>query len=135
MGAKDDNEETSMTDVTAEFLAELGRRDHVPLLADVSATLGLELAHGGQVDHWLVTIDYGKVEVDRADAPADCLVRTERALFDEMVTGRANAMAAMLRGALTFQGDAAILVQFQRLFAGPPASARQQPVGTGRRPS
>ena len=33
-------------------------------------------------------------------------------------------MAALLRGALAIEGDAELLVLFQRLFPGPPASAR-----------
>jgi putative sterol carrier protein len=43
-------------------------------------------------------------------------------LFDDLASGRANAMAAMLRGAVAVDGDRTLMIRFQRLF--PPAVAR-----------
>jgi putative sterol carrier protein len=51
---------------------------------------------------------------------ADCHMVTDGELFDRMAAGRANAMAAMLRGAVHVRGDLDKLVAFQRLFPGPP---------------
>ena len=52
---------------------------------------------------------------------ADCVVRGDKALFDGIAGGEVNAMAALLRGALTFQGDPELLVRLQRVFPSPPA--------------
>jgi hypothetical protein len=52
-----------------------------------------------------------------------------KGLFDEIVQGKANATAALLRGAvsLTVGGprQLEVLMLFQRLFPGPPAGWRQ----------
>jgi hypothetical protein len=49
-------------------------------------------------------------------------VRVERKYLEAMVTGRLNAMAAILRGLLTCEGSMAALVMFQRCLPGPPGS-------------
>ncbi len=121
-----------MTDATTEFFEELGRRDHEPLLAKVSATARFELSHDGATDHWLVAVERGDLTVSHHDGPADLMLRTERKLFDGMAAGELNAVAALLRGALVVEGDWELMVLFQRLFPGPPR-ARQQPMTTSKR--
>jgi putative sterol carrier protein len=46
-------------------------------------------------------------------------------LFEAIARGDANAFAAALRGEIEIEGDAALLLAFQRLFPGPrePAAA------------
>ena len=39
--------------------------------------------------------------------------------MDDLVSGRANAMASTLRGELVIDGDPDVLVRFQRLFPAP----------------
>ena len=58
--------------------------------------------------------------MSRRHAKADCTIRTDRELFVGMVTGRVNAMAALLRGQVGVEGDPNLLLQFQRLFPSPP---------------
>ena len=84
-----------------------------------------ELTNGTGEAPWLVTIKRGDVAVSRADRKADCIVRTDKTLFDKIVTGKENAMAAVLRGAMDAEGDAELIVLFQRLFPGPPAARRK----------
>ena len=40
-----------------------------------------------------------------ANDKADAVIRCDKALFDDIVTGQANAMAALLRGAIGVEGD------------------------------
>jgi hypothetical protein len=47
-------------------------------------------------------------------------------LFDGVVTGQTNAMAALLRGEVTFDGDPELMLLFQRIFPGPPAPAHSR---------
>jgi predicted lipid carrier protein YhbT len=75
---------------------------------------------GSKRSRWLVTLDRGDIAVSRKNASADCAVRTGKALFEQLVSGRANAMAAVLRGAIAVEGDLELLLLFQRLFPGPP---------------
>ena len=67
--------------------------------------------------------------MSRSGDAADCVIGVPAKLFDELATGKANAMAAALRNELTIQGDPGFLVRFQRLFPAPtgrrmPSSAR-----------
>jgi putative sterol carrier protein len=112
-------------DATTEFFSALGQRGHEPLLKKVTGTLRFDLVQGEGIDHRFVTIKKGDVAISEENTEADCVVRTDRSLFDCMVNGEQNAMAAALRGALVFRGNAALLLSFQRLFSGPVNSLDQ----------
>ena len=111
-----------MADATSEFFDELAERGHEPLLEHVTGTLRFDLGPGRKTDHWLVSIVKGDVSVSRESAPADCAVRMDRALFDGVASGRKNAVAALLRGAIGVEGDIELLMLFGRLFPGPPGA-------------
>jgi putative sterol carrier protein len=108
-----------MTDATAGFFDELGRRGHEPLLEKGRGTVRFELDDGGRTDRWLVTLEKGDVSVSRKNVAADCVVRADRALFDAMARGEANGMAAYLRGELVVEGDPELLVLIQRVLPAP----------------
>ena len=123
-----------MSDPTTQFFDDLAARGHVPLLTSTSGTLRFDLEGGGAIAHWYVTIKKGDVSVSHAAAGADCVVRIGKELFDRMAAGTANAMAASLRGLMAPVGDLRLLVQFQRLFPGPPGgSADRDEAGYARR--
>jgi putative sterol carrier protein len=109
---------------STEFFTALAERGHEPLLATMSGTVRFDLDDGGDVIHWYVTVDAGNVTVATQDEPADAVVSTDEAMFDAAVSGRSNAMAAVLRGDIDVVGNLGLLVVFQRLFPGPPASVR-----------
>jgi len=113
--------EVAMSDATEEFFLELGRRGNEPLLRNATGTIRFDLHRGDGVERWVVAMKNGDVAVSRRQVHADCVVRMDRALFDQLVRGRANAMAAVLRGVLSPEGDLGLLVLFQRLF---PAASR-----------
>jgi len=115
-----------MSTPTEEFFAELGRHGRDPRLAEASGSIRVDVHHDGDLhgtkaDHWLITLGGGDVAVARRKAPADAVVHVEQSLLDQLVTGRANAMAAVLRGAVVIEGDVELPVQLQRIFPGPPA--------------
>ena len=109
-----------MSDPTKQFFDDLAARGHVPLLNSTSGTLRFDLEGGGRTAHWYVTIEKGDVSVSHDTVEADCVVRTGKELFDRMAAGMANAIAAALRGLVAPVGDLRLLIQFQRLFPGPP---------------
>ena len=63
------------------------------------------------------------MSISHRKAKADVVVRTELELFDAMSTGEANAFAAALRGDIELEGEVALLLEFQRLFPGPPGGS------------
>lgn len=114
--------EERRTDPVRAFFDTLARGARQPLLERVSGTLRFDVASGTQVEHWHVIVDEGEVTVstrkDRVDA--DAVVDVDRVSFEGMVTGRVNALAAVLRGELVPVGDLGLVLAFQRLFPGPP---------------
>lgn len=111
---------------TTEFFAELERSGHEPLLEKVKGTIRFDIVDGKRKTRWLVTIDRGDVTVSRRNASADSVVRMDRALFDRLATGRANAMSEVLRGTIRVEGALEPMILFQRLFPGPPL-AKEKP--------
>jgi hypothetical protein len=108
---------------TAKFFGELSASRYVPALEGATGTLRFELASSrGGMARWVVTLRRGDVAISRRNAKADCVVRTQEALFERIVSGRANMLASMLRGALDAEGDLALLVLFQRVLPPPVAS-------------
>jgi putative sterol carrier protein len=119
-------------DPIGSFFTQLGERGHEPLLARGSGTLRFDLAEGKRVEHWFVVIEKGEVTVSHRSTAADAVVRVDRSLFEQIVTGRANAMAAILRGLLALEGDLGLVILFQRLFPGPPRSRAKDSAKQGR---
>ena len=110
-----------MADATADFFDSLSRREHEPLLGKVRATVRFDIVDGSRTDHWMLGLDDGDIEVSRSDGdvPADCVIQADKAAFDKVASGRTNAMAAYLRGALTLDGEPRLLVRLVRLFPDP----------------
>ncbi len=119
-----------MTDATEEFFERLGRQGHEPMLKRLSATLRWDIVDGDRTEHRLVRIDHGDIAVTRSDEPADCVIIAERAVCNDVIRGRTSALAALLRGAATVEGDPELMVLAQRLFPRRPAGA----AGRGHRP-
>ena len=108
-----------MADPTAEFFDGLSRREHEPLLGKLRATVRFDIVDGNRTDHWMLGLNDGDLDVSRSDGDADCVIQADKAAFDKVASGRTNAMAAYLRGALTLQGEPRLLVRLVRLFPDP----------------
>ncbi len=123
-----------MADAITGFFNQLVERGHEPLLRGVTGTLRFDVERAKGTDHWVVAVDKGDVAVSHRNAKADCVLHMDEALFDGIARGRVNAMAAMLRGVVDFEGNPGLLVRFQRLFPGPPvARGRRRATGSARR--
>ena len=57
----------------------------------------------------------------------------DRAIFDDIVSGRTSVMAALLRGQLAFEGNPELLVLSRRLFTSPAAGPSVGDIDPGRR--
>jgi putative sterol carrier protein len=110
----------AVADPVADFFSQLSVPEDQPLLAKAQGTIRFDLAENGRTEHWLVGLDHGRVSVSRGDDPADCIVRADKEIFLELASGKENAMAAVLRGAVTPEGDPELLVLFQRILPAPP---------------
>ena len=110
----------------SRFFSGLAEAGHLATFDRQSATLRFDILDGDQVERWHVVVNDGDVAVTRQNKPgdkrADATVRMARPHFAAMVTGRLNAMAAILRGLLTCEGSMAAAMTFQRCLPGPPGS-------------
>jgi alkyl sulfatase BDS1-like metallo-beta-lactamase superfamily hydrolase len=113
---------TTTADPISQFFANLAAPGHLATFEGHSATLRFDVDDGGQVQHWYVAVNNGDVAVTRQNKGADAVIHVDRAPFEAIVTGRMNAMAALLRGVLTCEGSMAALMMFQRCLPGPPDS-------------
>ena len=109
-----------MNDATEQFFEELGQRGFEPLVAKFTGRVRFEVVDGTHTRHWIVAIDKGNLEVSRDGGDRACSIRVDKALFDRLVKGEENAMAATLRGAIVCTGDVDLLLAIQRVFPGPP---------------
>lgn len=107
------------SDPTGRFFAELAGRGHEPLLRKASGCTRFDVVDGRRIRRWFVLVDKGDVSVSREGGDARCIVRADARVFERIVTGRMNAVAAVLRGDLQVEGDWRLLVRIQRLFPGP----------------
>ncbi|HUG51096.1 MAG TPA: SCP2 sterol-binding domain-containing protein [Terrimesophilobacter sp.] len=122
-----------MADATSTFFESLGKAGPEPLLGNSSGSIQFELGKGKGVEHWHVAVKKGDLAVSNRKSDASATVRCDKALFDGIVAGEANAMAATLRGALLPEGDLALIMAFARLFPGPATSRSGVPTANSSR--
>ena len=122
-----------MTDAADELFERLGSAKALPILKRANGTMLFELKDGKRSERWRIIVDRGEVAVARGGGEADCVLRTDRKLFARMAAGEVNAFAAVLRGAVTIEGDPRLLVLFQRLLPGPPKRRRARRAAESRR--
>jgi len=110
-------------DPISEFFDTLTRPGHLATFESESATIRLDVPGGeSRVDRWFITIHDGDVSVSHNRGPADAVITIARPAAVQMVTGRLNAQAAILRGLMTCEGSMAACMMFQRCLPGPPGS-------------
>ena len=115
-------------DPTERFFETIAAHGHEPLLRKANGTTRFEIVDGKRKSRWFVTVDKGDLSVSRRYArDPDCAIRGDKALFDRIASGKANAVAAVLRGDLAIDGDWRLLVWMQRLF---PGQRRPRTTGT-----
>ena len=123
-------------DAIEQFFDDLRARGHVPLLEKVRATLRFDVVNGRRTERWFVAVQKGDLTVSRRNVQADCVFRAERSLFERVLSGNANPVAAVFRGELIVVGNPELVVLFQRLVPRPgDARTRGVPAGYARRRS
>jgi len=111
-------------DAIESFFYGLDGRNEPPL-GRFKGTIRFDVGSGTELVHWYVAIDAGDITVSHRNARADSVILIGHEDCEAIVTGRMNAMAAVLRGLIVPAGDFSLIVLFQRVFPGPaPAVAR-----------
>ena len=111
-----------MTEPTEQFFATLPARAPEVLRIPVGGTLRIDLSDGHRTVHWLVRMRPGMAEVSQGPEPADAVWYCGVDLFDRMVTGRTQALAALFRNESTLTGNVLLFLAFRRFFPPPPGT-------------
>jgi len=109
----------AMATATSDFFDGLAARGLEPAVGRMTGSVRFDLTRDGTTEHWRIEFRRGAVTVTHAADAADCVVRIDANVFDDLARGRANAMATLLRGQLLADGEPELLVRFQRLFPAP----------------
>ena len=119
---------------TREFFTRLAEQQQ-PALGSVTGVVRFDIDDGERTEHWHLQIRKGDITVSHEGPEADCVIRADIATFDAILTGRMNAMAAVLRGAVTIEGKVILLTALQRLFPGTSEAPDRPQAGYARRSS
>jgi hypothetical protein len=112
-----------MVDPVTEFFEHVVPRRAALLPRWLKASVRYDLERGGDCcDHWLVEFDEGKVRVSMEERPATAILRTDKALFERVVTGEVEIAAAVFRNEVRLEGDNVMTGFFRRLLPGPPGA-------------
>ena len=111
-----------MTELDSSLLEALADRSHERPLTAMNGTVRLDVRDGERASEWYLTITKGVVTVAREGGEPDCVLAGDVTTFDAVLSGKANAMAAILRGALVPRGKFVLLTALQRLFPGSPGA-------------
>ena len=111
-----------MAELDRSLLDALAERSHERPATAVNGVVRFDVDAGGRTDSWYLTIVKGVVTVSRKGGEPDCVLSGDVAAFGAVLSGKANAMAALLRGALDVQGKVVLLTALQRLFPGSPGA-------------
>ncbi|MDG4835406.1 SCP2 sterol-binding domain-containing protein [Micromonospora sp. WMMD967] len=120
-----------MTEATERFFESLPARAPDILGGLTDGTLQIDLGSDHQTEHWLVHMRPGSVQVSRERGPADAIWYSSAALFDRLISGEAQSVAAVLRNESTFSGNVVLFLAFRRFFPNPPGT--RDPRETARR--
>jgi putative sterol carrier protein len=124
-----------MAELDGSLLEALAERSRERPITAFNGVVRFDVRDGDRVDEWYLTIAKGVVSVAlEGDAP-DCVVTGDVVTFDAVLSGKANAMAALLRGALDAQGKVVLLTALQRLFPGSPGAVGLPMAGYAERQS
>ncbi|MBX7265019.1 SCP2 sterol-binding domain-containing protein [Micromonospora sp. Llam7] len=111
-----------MTEATEQFFATLPDRAPETLRASVAGTLRIDLSDGRVTEHWLVRMQQGAVEVSQRPEQGDAIWYCGMDLFDRLITGRAQAIAAVFRNEGTYRGNVVLFLAFRHFFPSPPGT-------------
>jgi len=124
-----------MAKLDRSLLDAIAERSLEQPLTAFNGVVRFDAQDGDRVDSWYLTIVKGVVTVGREGGAPDCVLTGDAVTFDEVLSGRANAMAALLRGAFDVQGRVVLLTALQRLFPGSPGAEGLPTAGYARRSS
>lgn len=114
-----------MEALVEQFFSTLHARTPQGLRSPVDGVLRVDLYTGEHTEHWVVTLRAGKPIAARDYAEADAVWRCDTELFEKLVTGESQPVAALLRNDATLSGDVTLFLAFRRFF--PPSRHARDP--------
>jgi hypothetical protein len=110
-------------DPTEEFFERLSHCGYEPRLVRFAGTIRFEVDRDRPVEHWLLRVDQGRVQVTKEDGPADLTVKADRTVLNRVFGGGGGSrdiMAAYVRQAIMVEGNPRMLYVL-RIVGGSPS--------------
>ncbi|MEU4566528.1 SCP2 sterol-binding domain-containing protein [Micromonospora sp. NPDC023956] len=111
-----------MGEATEQFFASLPARAVEKLRGPIDGTLQINLSTGTHVEHWYVVLRDREIRVSREERSADAVWESSADLFDRLVTGNAQAVAALARNETTISGNVLLFLVFRAFLPSPPGT-------------
>ncbi|MFC4146483.1 SCP2 sterol-binding domain-containing protein [Micromonospora mangrovi] len=111
-----------MGEAIEQFFAALPTSAQAVVRGPVSGTLQINLTTDNRTEHWLVELGPGSARVSRGPGEADATWYGSHDLFERLISGRDDGMAAMIRNESTFTGKVSLFLAFRRFFPAPPGT-------------
>ena len=122
-----------MTSPTKSFFDALPQMGHVSYLEHQSGRVRFEVTEDECLRQWTVSVNNGDIEVVPGESDADAVIRADSDLFDRVVRGEENLVAAAFRGEVTWTGSLDLIAQTGWLLPGPHGQTGPRKVdGAGR---
>ena len=125
-----------MAERVQDLLAAIAARSQErPLPAAINGLIRMDVEDAGRTEQLYLATHKGVASVVTEGGEPDCVLRADAATFVAVLSGEANMMAAVLRGALVAEGRVLLLVILQRLTPGEATPTDRPAAGYARRQS
>ncbi len=121
---------TSVTDPTAVFFDRLSKSGPKELSPKIRATIRFDLSTDTDIQHWFTEFENGTVRVSREEREADCVIKSDKKLFDHLAEGKGNVFSAWFRNQIGLAGNRSLMTVLRHLLPGP--SGARDPGATAR---
>lgn len=105
-----------------QFFASVPARASTILRGPVVGAIQIDLTRGNETTHWFVRMKPCTAEVSRSRGPAEATWNSSEELFERLITGHTQAIAALLRNESTFTGNVVLFLAFRLFFPDQPGA-------------
>jgi predicted lipid carrier protein YhbT len=106
-------------DPTAEFFEGLSQGRAKELSPKIRATIRFDLSTDTDVQHWFTDIENGTIRVSREEREADCVIKSDKKLFDRLAEGKGNVFSAWFRNEIGLSGSRWLMTVLRHILPGP----------------
>jgi len=125
----------TVAELRPDLLEAIAERSHERPLTAVNGVLCFDVRGGERTERWYLHWKKGVITLSGEGGDPDCVVTGDVTTLTAVLSGRANFMAAILRGALEVEGRFLLLVSLRRLLSSEDVAVERLTAGYAERRS